>query len=100
VIFEEKTTHLAKQPIPTVFLEENNLFPLKPAQIINKAIEPASKNTKTCSPQLGIVPRPLTIQELHYDNVLSPVEIPTQEQTQNKVPNLDKKLPITIYRTR
>ena len=28
VIFKEGTTHLAKQPTPTVFSEEDNLFPL------------------------------------------------------------------------
>jgi len=30
VIFEEGTTHLAKQSTSTVFSEEDNPFPLKP----------------------------------------------------------------------
>jgi len=49
VIFEERMTHLAKQPIPMVFSEENDPFPLKPAQTTSKVIEPASKNTKNLS---------------------------------------------------
>jgi len=49
IIFEERTTYLAKQPMPMVFSEKDNPFPLKPAQTISKAIEPASENTETCS---------------------------------------------------
>ena len=70
MIFEERMTHLAKQPIPMVFSEENDPFPLKPAQTTSKVIEPASKNTKTCPPQLGIAPRLLTMQELHCNIII------------------------------
>jgi len=39
VIFEEGMTHLAKQPTPTVFLEEDNSFPLKPDQMSKNTTE-------------------------------------------------------------
>jgi len=58
VIFEEEMTHLAKQPTPTVFSEEDNPFPLKPDQTLKNTTKSLSKHIESQPLQLEIVLRP------------------------------------------
>jgi len=64
VIFEEGMTHLAKQPTPTVFSEEDNPFPLKPDQTSKNMTESLSKHVESQPLRLGIASRPTIMQDL------------------------------------
>jgi len=100
VIFKEGITHLAKQPTPIVFSEEDNLFPLKPDQTSKNTTKSSSKHVESQPLQLGIAPRPTIMQDLHCDNVPLSEEKLTQEQMQSEVPSMDKELSIAIRRTK
>ena len=77
VIFEEGTTHLARQPAPTIFTDESNPFPYKPKPLQPTEIEEdrtikADQLGKLLTTSVqGIAPRPLTTSELHKDNTKS-----------------------------
>jgi len=80
IIFEERMIHLAKQLILIVFLEEDNLFPLKPNQTAQNTTKLLSEHIETQPSQLGIALRPVIMQDLHCDNILLLEEKSTQEQ--------------------
>jgi len=69
VIFEEGITHLAKQPTPTTFFYDDNLFIDKPWQNDDE-IRGKEDLKPEPTPLLmhGIAPRPLPSSELHKDN--------------------------------
>jgi len=57
-----------------------------------------SKYIENQSLQLEIAPRPMIMQDLHYDNAPLSGEKLTQAQIQGKVPNMNEELPIAIQR--
>jgi len=77
-------------------LEKDNFFPLKPDQMSKNTTESLSKHVESQPLQLRIALRPTIMQDLHYDNAPLSEKKLTQEQMQDKVPNINEELPIAI----
>jgi len=91
VIFEEGTTHYARQPTPTSFTDKNNPFPYEPRNQTQTIEENGSNDMEgiliqdLAGPPLQVIaPRPLTITELHKDK---------NEGITNSATQINNKLP-------
>jgi len=104
IIFEEGTTHLAKQLTPTVFFNDNNPFTYIPQHISitdnydnDLALEPIPP------PIQGIVPRPLAVSDLHKDSnskqTISTANNTTSGTTHKEPNNTPDDLPLVLRRS-
>ena len=105
VIFEEGTTHLAKQPTSTVLSDDNNPFIDKP-QYNDNIIGPSDNPKLEPTPPLiyGIAPRPLASSDLHKNDdkeyIIPDIDDSNSTMTKDKEPNnKPDDLPLALRRS-
>ena len=97
VIFEEGTTHLAKQPTPVVFYNDNDPFIYKLLPN-NNATSPdnGTSPNPTSPPIQGIAPRPLANCDVHNDSKdtqRTPTNNNTATTTEKELDEESSKIP-------